>query len=110
MPSYKYFLHLLITHNLGLITNIEKMIQKVSVPVSVTMQFDHRQKKAAPKCVLWEGKVYPIKKIGLHHTYRAGRTLSHVFSVESETLFFRLVFDTDNLSWVLEEISDGEPS
>lgn len=84
------------------------MIQKISVPVSVTLAFDHKKRKVFPKVVFWDGKLYRISKIGLHHTYLQGRTLFHVFSVESPELFFRLVLNTENLHWNLEEISDGE--
>lgn len=83
------------------------MIEKVSAPISVRLAFDHTTRRVIPKWVTWEGRVYPIEKVGLHHTYRAGRTLFHVFSVASKTLFFRLVLNTDTLHWRLEEISDG---
>jgi len=83
------------------------MIEKLSAPVSVGIKYDHTKRKVIPKWVLWEGRIYPIEKVGLHHTYRAGCTLYHVFSVASKTLFFRLVLDTETLHWRLEEISDG---
>jgi len=86
------------------------MIEKISVPVSVTLSFDSNNRKVFPKWLIWNGRLYPILKIGLHHTFRQGRTLFHVFSVVSKNLFFRLVFNTDNLHWRLEEISDGLPS
>ena len=85
------------------------MIQRISMPVLVTCTFDPKIGKVYPEVVVWEGRSYPIKKVGLHHTYRDGRTLFHVFSVESPTLFFRLVLDTDTLHWRVEEIADGEP-
>lgn len=85
------------------------MIEKLSLPVSVGITFDHTKRKIIPKWVLWEGKLYPIEKVGLHHTFREGRTLFHVFSVASKTLFFRLVLNTDTLAWRLEELSDGLP-
>jgi hypothetical protein len=85
------------------------MIEKLSLPVSVGITFDHSKRKVVPKWILWEGKLYPVEKVGLHHTYREGRTLFHVFSVASKTLFFRLVLNTDTLYWRLEEISDGMP-
>jgi hypothetical protein len=81
------------------------MIEKISVPVSVTLSFNHQTKQVIPKRVLWEGEVYKITKVGLHHTYREGRTLYHVFSVAADDLFFRLVLNTDNLHWQLEEIA-----
>ena len=86
------------------------MIQKLSAPVSVTAVFDHKIRAFVPKKVLWEGREHTIIKVGLHHTFRQGRTLYHVFSVASESLFFRLVLDTESLLFRLEEIADGEPN
>jgi hypothetical protein len=86
------------------------MIEKISVPVSVGLSFDSKKKKVVPKWLVWNGRLYPIIKIGLHHTYKQGRTLYHVFSVASKNLFFRLTLNTENLHWRLEEISDGLPS
>ncbi len=77
------------------------MIQKLDAPVSVIFS-------KFPRKVLFEGKEYLIKKLGYHHVYREGRTLFHVFSVASSTMFFRLVLNTEDLSWVLEEVADGE--
>jgi len=56
-----------------------------------------------PKYVQWHGRVHNVTQIGLHHLYREGRTLYHVFSVVADTLFMKLKFDTDSLSWRLEE-------
>ena len=86
------------------------MIEKISTPISVNLAFDHTKRKVFPKWVIWNGRLYPILKVGLHHTFRQGRTLYHVFSVTSRTLFFRLILDTENLHWRLEEISDGMPA
>lgn len=83
------------------------MIEKISTPVSVSLTFDHRQRKVFPRFLVWDARLYPIEKVGLHHTYRQGRTLYHVFSVASKTLFFRLVLNTETLHWRLEEVSDG---
>ena len=85
------------------------MIHRLNAPVSVKFIYDHKTRTAYPTEVGWERRVYPIIKIGLHHTFRTGRTLYHVFSVASKTLFFRLVLDTDTLHWRLEEASDGLP-
>lgn len=83
------------------------MIEKVSIPISVSLSFDSSKRIVFPKYLIWNGRLYPIAKLGLHHTYRQGRTLYHVFSVASRTLFFRLVLNTDTLHWRLEEVSDG---
>jgi hypothetical protein len=82
------------------------MIQKIFAPISVTLVFDHRDRQVAPTRVIWEGREYPIIKIGLHHTYYSGRTLYHVFSAVSQSLFFKLVLNTSTLHWTLEEIAD----
>ncbi len=62
---------------------------------------------SSPKYVVWKGRNYTVTKIGLHHVYREGRTLYHVFSVLAGTIFMRLKLDTENLRWNLEDISDG---
>jgi hypothetical protein len=84
------------------------MIQKLKTPVTVSLVFDHRMRTVRPERLIFDGREYLVERVGLHHTYREGRILFHVFSVASKTMFFRLVLNTDNLSWSLEEISDGE--
>ncbi len=76
------------------------MAQEISEPVIVGMS-------TTPKWVKWRGRIYQVEKIGLHHTYREGRTLFHVFSVATNTLFMRLVLNSETLEWRLEEIHDG---
>lgn len=81
--------------------------QKISEVVSVSLSFDHSKNKVYPRWVVWNGRLYPVTRIGLHHTFRQGSTLYHVFSVIAKTLFMKLVLNTDNLHWQLEEISDA---
>ena len=83
------------------------MIEKVNASVSVSLSFNSDTKITTPRAIKWNGRIHKITKIGLHHTYRQGRTLYHVFSVASATLFFRLVLDSETLHWKLEEIADG---
>jgi hypothetical protein len=85
------------------------MIQRVKVPVSVNFTYDHKTRRAIPRKLLWEGRIYEIRDVGHHHSYRVGHTLFHVFSVDSDTLYFRIVFNTETLGWTLEEIADGLP-
>jgi hypothetical protein len=86
------------------------MIQKISAPVSVELVYDHRKHTVLPRKILWDGRIFPTLKIGLHHTYREGRELVHIFSIASDSLSFRLKLDTTTLFWTLEEISDGLPN
>ncbi|MBN1169303.1 hypothetical protein JXA63_05455 [Candidatus Woesebacteria bacterium] len=83
------------------------MIEKIDIPVSVSFTFDSQKRKVEPKALIWNGRLYGVKKVGLHHTFRKGRTLFHVFSVCSKSMFFRIVLNTDSLHWRLEQISDG---
>lgn len=84
------------------------MITKVKAPLSVICLYDHKKRHFRPSTVVWEGRVHKIVKLGYHHAFRAGKTLLHVFSAASPTVFFKLVFNTDSLSWEVEEISDGQ--
>lgn len=83
------------------------MIQKVSAPISVDLLYDHRKHTVVPRQIFWDGQTFRIAQVGLHHTFREGRALFHIFSVVSQGLSFRLKMDTESLSWTLEEISDG---
>lgn len=84
------------------------MIQKIDLPVSVVLVFDHKKRLTKPAKVLYEGREHAIEKVDFHHTYRDGRTLYHVFSANSSSMFFRLVLNTDTLNWRCEEVDDGE--
>jgi hypothetical protein len=60
-----------------------------------------------PKYVVWKGRNYIVDKVGLHHTFREGSVLYHIFSVVAGTVFFRLKLNSENLLWRLEEVSDA---
>lgn len=83
------------------------MTQKIDEPVSVNLSYDSVTKKVKPRGIIWKGRLYTVTKIGLHHVYRQGQNLYHVFSVSTPTLFFRLLLDANTLHWKVEEISDG---
>lgn len=83
------------------------MIEKIHEYVSVGLWSDPEKKAVYPKVLIWKGKSFGITKLGLHHTYQEGKTLYHVFSVVAANSFFRLVLNTQNLLWTLEEVADG---
>jgi len=82
------------------------MIQKINSPISVEMFYDLKEKNIYPRKVVWNGRIYSIVKLGLHHSFKKGNVLYHVFSVVSKTLFFKLVLNTETLHWHLEQIAD----
>lgn len=83
------------------------MVQKIDALVSVVSYFDHQNLIFLPKTIIWNNRFYKINKIGLHHEYKQGDVLYHIFSVTTDTLFLRLKFNTKSLNWHLEEISNG---
>jgi len=84
------------------------MIQDIKTPISVSLYYNHRKNTSFPISLLWEGRNYHIKKIGLHYSFRKGKTLFHIFTAVTENLFFKLVLNTDNLFWSLEQIGDDQ--
>ena len=85
------------------------MIQRISEPVSVITGYNAVARSVRPLSLIWGHHEYSVSQVGLRHTYRDGITRHHVFSVVGGNLFFRLNLNADNLSWTLEEVSDGLP-
>lgn len=75
------------------------------MPVSVNLLYNHKKRFVTPTALSWDGEVKKIISVDLHHYYRVGRTLFHVFSVSTQGAFFKLVLDTDTLFWEVEEVS-----
>ena len=84
------------------------MIDKIDAPISVTLEYDHKTRRSFPSKVTWEGREYSIRTVDYHHKFFQGRTYIHIFSVASDTVFFRLAYNTQTLQWRLQEIADGE--
>jgi hypothetical protein len=83
------------------------MHETINEKIGVITVYDAYKHTTTLYSVKWQGKVHKITKVGYHHAVRDGRTLKHIFSVTSETLAFRLIFDSETLSWTLAEVSDG---
>ena len=85
------------------------MIQDLHEPISVITMYDHKNRRVYPAELFWQNQKNKITKLGLHHTYKTGNTLFHVYSVSTDLLSFKLQLDTSNLFWTVEQISDGLP-
>jgi hypothetical protein len=72
--------------------------------ISVVTIHDHKKKQNKPFKIEWRNRTYKISKIGYHHKVHVGKTLHHIFSVTDGNNFFKLNYNTDNLSWKLEEM------
>jgi hypothetical protein len=84
------------------------MFQTINQPVSVISKYDHELRKTIPVKFKWNGGIHTIEKLGFYHNYKTGTKLFHVFEGVTQSFFFRLIFDSSNLHWKLEKISDGE--
>jgi hypothetical protein len=85
-----------------------RMIETIQEKVEVILRFRLLPRPETEIYKLrWRGKEYRIVKHAYRHKVWEGRTRVHHFAVSSGSLDFRLTFDSENLFWMLEEISDG---
>jgi hypothetical protein len=84
------------------------MHEKINERVSVVTAYNRETGRVAPVSLRWHGRDYRIiRKVGYHHQARQGRVWVHVFSVSTEAMAFKLRHRPEDLSWILEEVSDG---
>jgi hypothetical protein len=83
------------------------MHETINERVSVVTIYSRETGKVAPVSLRWHGRDYRIRKVGYHHQTRPCRAWVHVFSVSTEAMAFKLRHHPEDLSWVLEEVSDG---
>lgn len=81
------------------------MLETIQEKVSVLFVYNREKRLTLPWRVRWQGRVYTLTKLGYHHKVRQGATLLHIFSGTYGSVAFRLSFDTDTLTWMLEEVS-----
>lgn len=84
----------------------EKLFEKISVIFS----YNSEKNRSVPYKIRWRLRDYFIKKLAYHHKVREGRELLHIFHVTDGNLDFKLRFNTEDLNWILEEVSDGNIS
>jgi hypothetical protein len=84
------------------------MIEQVQERVEVILRFRLTpQVETEIYKIRWRGKEYTITKQAYHYKVWDGRTRLHKFAVSSKNYDLRLTYNTENLFWILEEISDG---
>ena len=82
------------------------MLLDVNEPVEVAVVFKKNQ--ALPTLIRWNNRKYKVKTIDMTHQIFDGDTRIHYFSVSDSFNFFKLAFNTKNLSWILEQVySEG---
>lgn len=83
------------------------MIEHIGEKVGVMSVYDSVKRTFYPYKIKWQARYYIVKKICFHHKVRTGRVVQHIFHVTDGAIDFKLIFDTDALSWTLEEVCDG---
>lgn len=83
------------------------MNEKINERIDVITIYRKTGALVMPYKLRWNGKEYKITKLGYHHKIKEGKTLIHIFSCSNDSLAFRLRFNSDTLSWILEEVLDG---
>lgn len=88
------------------------MRERINEKVSVVSYYSSQKHKFLPYQIYWQNKDWLVGELGMAHKYRNGDTWHHIFEVtdKERTLAFRLNFNTQELSWTLEVVSDGLPS
>jgi hypothetical protein len=77
------------------------MLETINEPIEVIAKFSGN--KTIPVKFLWQGREISVKKVNLTYSRREGRVKFYFFAVSDNTNYFKLQFNTDNLSWTLLE-------
>ncbi len=83
---------------------LEKILEKVEV---ITLFRLTPKPETRIYKLRWRGREYLITNLAYHYKVWDGRTRLHKFAVSTGSLDFRLSYDTENLFWILEEVTDG---
>ncbi len=88
------------------------MREKINEKISVISYYSSRKGKFLPYHIYWKNRHYVVGELGLAHKYKDGDTWYHIFEVvdKERSLAFRLNFNTKELNWTLEVVSDGLPA
>jgi len=85
----------------------DTMLEPINERVSVVTDYDHKSGRKVPIRLRWRGRDHRISKLGYHWRARQGRIWVHTFAVSTGAMDFRLRHHPEDLTWVLEEVSDG---
>ncbi len=77
------------------------MFEQINESIEVIVKFQDNQLK--PVKFLWHDKEYLVQKVNLAWSSREGRTKFYYFAVSDGANYFKLRFDSENLSWMILE-------
>jgi hypothetical protein len=87
------------------------MRQKINEKVGVVSYYSDKKNTMLPLRLIWKHREYSLQ-LGFHHKYKDGDTYFHIFEMvdNEQGMSFRLNFNSKELNWKLEVVSDGLPS
>lgn len=74
----------------------------VNEPIKVLVKFIGN--KILPIAFDWQNRRYKIDQVNLIHVAKKGNNKLYFFSVSDKANFYRLCFNTGDLSWELNEV------
>lgn len=83
------------------------MNELINEKVSVITSYNRENGLVMPKKFRWQGRDYIVSKLAYHRKTREGMIIFHTFYVSNGSMDFCLKLNTDNLQWILEEVTDG---
>lgn len=69
----------------------------------ISVQVVFHGKKVLPKLFKWHNKIHRVEKVNLMHRAKYGNILFCFFSVRNTSKFYKLRFNTQELSWHIVE-------
>jgi len=88
------------------------MREGLNEPVSVLTGYNDKTKIFRPLILTWKGIDYRLGKVDFYTKTKKGATTLHHFSLcdKSETTYFKLLFNANNLNWTLQEYMMADSS
>ena len=83
------------------------MLESIDETVSVVMISSKKINKSYPYKMLWRQSEVVFSEVTYHHIIREGRTISHIFHTTDSMTDYKLILNTQYLTWRLLEVSDG---
>ena len=83
------------------------MNEIVHEKVSVISSYNRENGEVFPRKMRWQGRDITFTEMPYFYKKREGRNIVHIFHVTNGVMDFKLRLDTDNLHWMLEEVTDG---
>lgn len=74
--------------------------------ISVIFYFNHLKNQFFINKIFFRGRSYLIKKITYHQKLYQGKILFHIFYLTDNERDFKVIFNSENLNWYLENFYD----